>query len=216
MEDQLAQSSRQEQQASSLNQKFEASTSANPEPEEQKAREKMGAIIDKLDASINEKGIIAQVVGDKDEHGDHRAAILTEPVVQREEGKRGEVGYVVLTPDGPMIISITDPVSGGRSINEFMLNNINPADYPRQREFLKELRYKSEKMGSIVTYRLEGQIGNRPTTVYMLPVGRSTIRNVDVEAIFDKSIERAAKPLESLKNQAINTAKLADSLQSKF
>ncbi len=203
------------QQASNLDEKFGSSPSVSPESEQQKAREKMGVLIGRLDTSVKEKGVIAMVVGDKDETGDHRAAILTEPIIQGEEGNR-YVGYVVLTPDGPMIIDTSDGISGGRAVIDFMARDLGPEDYAKQREFLKGLKYMSQPMGSIMTYRLEGQVGIRPMTIYIQPPERSRMRNVNIEDQFEKSMARAAKPLEKLKSQATDTSNLADSLNARL
>lgn len=209
----------QMQQASQFAQKLEITAPGDPSQEQEQAREKMGALIDKLDRSVKERGVIAQVVGDKDETGDYRAAILTEPIIRGTPGTSAgitEFGYVALTPDGPMIIDGQDSYGGGQAVARFMNQNIGPEDYPRQRDFLKDLKYVAAPMGSMMTYRLEGKVGFNPMTVYMQPPERSRILDVNVEAQFDKSIARAEKPLEGARSQAVKAAETATTLSAKF
>ena len=201
-------------QVNQLEKKMESSMPVNPESEQAQAREKMGALMDRLDQEVGEKGVIAQVIGTKDENGDRRAAILTEPVIQGEGDKRS-VGYVVLTPDGGMMADASDKITNANMLISIM-GNPSVEDYPRQREYLKGLNYKTERTNYGMTYRLEGTIGMDPATIYLRRPELSKMQGVDIEAQFDKSVANAIKPLEGAKDNAARTIELADSLGSKF
>ena len=201
-------------QASALGHRIDAAPSANSESEQKQAREKMGALIDKLDASVGEKGVIAVTVGVKDETGDHRAAILNKPVIG--EGQK-YMGYVVLTPDGPMVLEAENRFNNNNAVHDIMRAGISPEDYAQSQGYLKGFKYFGEPIQGWSPRRMSYRLENPDQgIIHLKPHSESTLSGTSVEEIFDQSVTEAAKPLASSRNQAAESIELADSLSSKF
>lgn len=174
-------------------------TTQGPSQEIEEARKKMSNLLDKLDDSVGDKGVIAQGVGDKDETGDHRAAILKEPHIKELGNGNREIAWVVLTPDGTMVVDGNNAASGGVALTKLVFQDITPDNYIPYRDGLRDLKYKSTAIGDITSHSLEGTVGMNRATIYLTPAERSIIKGVDVEAQFNKSMVKAGVQMEAYK-----------------